>query len=531
MPNLQLAVSCNKLNPLLLPEIACVVNKYIYDKQDSLNLATACRSLFHSIMPIHWKSLDGVEKLLRLIPGTVIARESYVVESGERWKVTVAISESALVSPWERYWIYAPFVQELFMHVFESIVLDGWSILFAKRNEFGGSLLPNLVCLDTMSEPTYQLAWFRLFLPPSLRVLRLQDYVVMPAEISNNSNRNLDSSANLDSESNVPSANEGQLLLESQHAMPSLGNVALAMKGTGSPSSLVRGGRPSWVDYLPILTNLTHVHIYSNDALGASGEGLIILGHLPHLERLGIHGDFESKSRSSLLIQGEPLPIPSDLFPRLRTLHLVLMPGTRLFYHVWDSEAIVSKLTSARVHFGSNPPSVTRDELASKIIPVLFKCSPNLTKLEVGVAFKGDLRNMEPSASDMLFQLLSHLPLVSLSFDIGQEKVEGAWSVCRQTVFPLLQWLDLSPLLLPTQFRALVLLFPNIRYLKVRPNLKTTQSPGECDFESNEPVSLQPVSACICLGDAIYPTNLEHLFFAARFPEFNRYGLQVVIAA
>ncbi|CAE6495107.1 unnamed protein product [Rhizoctonia solani] len=531
MPNLQPTDNGNKPNPLLLPEIACGINKYIYDKQDSLSLAVTCRSLFYSIMPVHWKTLGGIENLLRLIPGTMIKRESYILESGERWKVIITIPESALTSSWERYWLYAPFIQGLYMHVFESIVLDGWNILFAKRNETGGSLLPNLVRLDTISEPINQLAWFRLFLSPSLRVLTLQDYVAISVEIDTDSSYKSVSSANLDSELNATSDSQTQLLLESQYTTTSLGYGAPAIQRTGPPGSLVRKERLSWVDYLPMLTNLTYVHIYSDNAPAGSGEALIILGHLPHLERLGMHGDFESQSRSSVLIQEEPLPIPSDLFPRLKTLHLLSMPGTRLFYYIWNSEAMVSKLTSARVRFGSNPASVTRNELAFKIIPVLCKYSPNLTKLDISVAFKDGLSDSESSASEMLFQLLSRLPLSSLSFDIGPEKIEGDWTVCRRTVFPLLQWLDLSPLLLPNQLRALVLLFPNLRYLNACPNLGKTQSAGAYAFESSESASpIKPVSAYIYVGNEIDHKDFKSHFFIERFPELTRWGLQVVVA-
>ncbi|KAL5638538.1 hypothetical protein ACGC1H_005272 [Rhizoctonia solani] len=144
----QSTVSLGEPNPLFIPEIACMVESLSVHRRDGRNLAMVCKALFQSIMPRLWRTVVGVERLLSLIPGTIVTQG----HKGTNKKITVTISKLALDESWGRYWIYSPHVTTL--HMLKSghgIYIDGWNILFRKCKEFEGPLLPSLECLDNLT--------------------------------------------------------------------------------------------------------------------------------------------------------------------------------------------------------------------------------------------------------------------------------------------------------------------------------------------------------------------------------------------
>lgn len=58
-------------NPLWIPEIAQSILEYS-KQHDGCRLARTCRPLFNSLMPLLWETVDGVEQLFKLIPGTQV---------------------------------------------------------------------------------------------------------------------------------------------------------------------------------------------------------------------------------------------------------------------------------------------------------------------------------------------------------------------------------------------------------------------------------------------------------------------------
>ncbi|KAG8679501.1 hypothetical protein FRC11_003638 [Ceratobasidium sp. 423] len=406
-----------------------------------------------------------------------------------------------MTKTWERYWIYAPLVKDLTVsNNCVSITLDGWMALFTKRN-FEGLLLPNLerltisepepIPIDIAFDPIEQLAWSTLFLSPSLKLLELLDYVPTSGDVGSGSHVN----------SGLPSSSPSALMLIKILAKSLPGTQSLTLPPyydnptewmAASTGLRVLKECISWFEHSPAPINLTQLRIYSCAVSGGLGEGLVVLGHLPYLEKLELEGYLKSASRQ--FFQGEPLAITSGLFPRLRFLNLRSIPGTQLFYHIWGSEAMVSKLTCAFVIFDISFP-IDRDEFTSKIIPLLCEASPELTSLIVTVAIK-DQPNLSLPILDLLCELLSHLPLSTLALYFGN--VAAMAQPSRDLpVFPLLKSLNFSIPLPPSQLRALAASLPNLKNIWLHPHPEIAEPSSEFIFEQDEPTSLQSISVTV----------------------------------
>ncbi|CAE6440448.1 unnamed protein product [Rhizoctonia solani] len=517
-----LQTTANARNPLLLSEIVDIVYANAKTK-DSLHLAMTCRPLFHSLMPLLWQRVRSVKQLFYLIPGTVIT-ESHTERGPQTMAIT--ISESAVTKSWERYWVYAHFVKYLTLyHHCGSITLDGWSTLFAKLN-FEGLLLPNLEQLiinepeqmpsDITFDPINQLALLRFFLSPSLEHLELIDYAPTSDDAGSRSQAN----------TGLPASSPSALMLIKilAKSLPCAQSVPLPPYYDDPTEwmSASAGQRAlkeciSWFEHSPAPINLIQLHIYSCAVSGGLGEGLIVLGHLPYLETLEIEGSL--KSESQLFFQGEPLPIPSGLFPRLRFLSLRSIPGTQLFYHIWSSQAMVSGLTCALVVFDMHSP-VSQDEFTSKIIPLLCVATPKLATLGLTVPIE-DQTNASLPVLDLLCELLSHLPLSILAFYCGKV-VASAQSSRYLPQFPLLRILNLSTPLPPSQLRILVASLPNLGDIWLVPHPEIVEPLGNFNSEQDEPASLQPISVDVQVSDFIYNYGWTPYRIKQSFPNITR---------
>ncbi|KAG8688946.1 hypothetical protein FRC11_004458, partial [Ceratobasidium sp. 423] len=409
------------------------------------------------------------------------------------------ISERALAESWERYWAYAPHVKALNMYGFGStfdnvsmtLHVRGWDILFAKRRQFEGPLLPNLEKLNTKQwprafDPTNQLALFALFLSPSIKKLELLNYSISGLNAP---------------EPEFPSPSSLLLVNNLAQSFPVSRSVTLPpyydcpTEHMVTPLSL--GAREeflSWFQRFSPLTNLTHLEIYTCTISGGSGEGLIVLGHLPHLERLEILGTPGSNRQTQSFFQAEPLPIPSGLFPRLQSLRLKNIPSTQLFYHIWNSETMVSKLTDVMLYFNFVHCLITRDELESRIVPLLGSSSPNLRS--AGFFVRINLHGPDDgwvSGVEMLPVFLSHLSVSVLSFLVHDGWEAKLHSPHFQRVFPLLKSLDFSIPLDRFQLRTLAVLLPNLQHISALLQFEKFEDTDATDYERDEPASLQPI--------------------------------------
>ncbi|CAE6464667.1 unnamed protein product [Rhizoctonia solani] len=449
--------------------------------QDGCNLAMVCKALFQSVMPQLWRTVVGVERLLRLITGAVVIQEY----SGTNKKITVTISKLALDESWKRYWVYSPHVTTLRMLLLESILhVDGWDILFAKHKEFEVPLLPNLECLDT-GQPTVMfdrldhLALFTLFFSPSIRRLNLQDCRT--------------SHPNSDSSILGPKFHSLSALLVVNRFAASRGIVlpppynCPTERMIASSSLGVHEGCLSWFEGLPVSTNLTGLLINISAVAVGSGEGLIVLGHLPHLEDLGILG---SNSYRHSFSQRELLPIPAGLFPQLRTLRLTSMPSTRLLYHIWNSEAMASKLAEVFIHLSHE---ITWDELESQMVPSLSNGCPSLRYACLFIRL--NTVGHDESPLKPLSVLLSRLPIPSLSLYTGY----GNWRnqnipySLHNQVFPFLKHLDLFASLYRSELKSLAASLPGLRHISVYLAFEKFEDADMVENGLHRSVLLQPM--------------------------------------
>ncbi|CAE6457336.1 unnamed protein product [Rhizoctonia solani] len=504
MSDLQPKASYNTRNPLFLPEITHMIIQHV-STSHRYNLSRTCKPLFQIVVPKLWSTVLSVEQLLLLIPGTMITQERVRGDN----KISITIPKSALTESWERYWVYAPHAKMLSMYglgsPFQGVIatLHGWDILFAKRREFQGVLLPCLEWLDirgtglpsTEFDPICQLAWFTLFLSPTLKLLELKDYPSSDP-FTLRLNPSFDQSG---SEFPSPSAlllvnilaksvtGHHHITLSSYYDCPT--NQMLASSSLGIHKDCL-----SWFEHTPDLINLTRLTIYSCAVLGGSGEGLVVLGHLPHLEGLDIVGISGSKVDSRYSFEGNFMPIPPGLFPCLKSLHLTSVPGSQLFYLIWDSNGVVSNLTEARIHLDAKRSSVTQHELSSRIIPRLCKRSPNLRHLNISVSLRSKLDDAGLSEPDMLFELCSHLPLSVLQFNAsGRARANPEFHLLNPpSAFPLLKRLDFSSILNRSQLRTLAAAFPNLQHISITLTVEPFEEDDAFD-QSHKPASLQPL--------------------------------------
>ncbi|CAE6440510.1 unnamed protein product [Rhizoctonia solani] len=497
MPGLETAAGWDVRNPLLFPELAHLVYEWI-SRRDRINLAISCKALFRLLIPWLWRRLVNVEALLRLIPGTVVTREY----RDHRVTTHIKISESALTEAWERFWVYAPVIDELTIWEHDGpLALYGWDILPAKRMESEGPLLPNLRVLniflpnptDPTIDPIGQLAWFSLFSSPSIRSLRLRNYPTRSNYGHSPGSKSPSPSALLLLNTLAKSFNGSQsIALSSYYDFPTADMIAST--GSGVYTEYL-----DWLGRLPALIHLTHLNLCSCAVSGGLGEGFIVLGHLPHLEMLEITEN--SSLRSNPGFRGELLPIPSSLYPCLQKLRIESTPTNRLFYHIWGSVAMASKLTKASIHFIMDFP-IVRDEFVFTIIPLLCNKSPKLVDLNICAELEpNNVNNTGTPETEMLFELLRRLSLSSLSFRVGTGKATESYFPHCPLAFPLLAHLELRVPLYPAQLRVLAATLPNIHDLKITLWLDS-QGVGqarEIVSKPNEPASLKSVSAQVRL--------------------------------
>ncbi|CAE6480575.1 unnamed protein product [Rhizoctonia solani] len=483
--NARPTVTLGKRNPLLIPEVACMVLNFVSASRDGCNLAKVCRLLFQSLIPRLWRTVRSIEQLLGLIPGAVVTQKRTKTNSN---KITVRIPELALDKPWERYWIYSPHVRTLRMLASKDVIhVHGWNVLFAKREGFEGSLLPNLESLVTDQpttgfNPVDYLALFALFLSPSIKNLGFADYLASYRPRFGPEFHSLSAMLLI----NNLAASRG-IALPSHYNRPV--RLIIARSGLG-----LYKGCPGWLESTPVLTNLTWLNIHISAVLVGSGEGLVVLGHLPRLDDLALVGTLGSNSHSGSISQGELIPIPSGLFPSLRILRLEKMSSTRIFYHIWNSDTMVSKLEMATIRFDYKFCPVARNEIECQVIPLLNSKSPNLKVVGLATTIKTDgSNNTEVSRLELLPTLLSRLSVSALSLNIcpgsGQNQNTSLAYSLPNRVFPLLIHLDAFIPLSCCELRALAALLPNLKHISV---LLSSEEFEYADM-GNEPVSLQPI--------------------------------------
>ncbi|CAE6439614.1 unnamed protein product [Rhizoctonia solani] len=479
-------MTSNVSNPLLLPEIAQQVAS-LSENRERLGLAYTCRQLFSSATPFVWESLCGVQPIMKLIPGVKFVEELIFDEHGSVNKILthIIIDQSALTEDWTRYWFYAPFVKHIAPFLSykrsygENLRVRGWRFLFMKLN--GGTLLPNLRSVDAerqnLSSCFDQLAWFALLLSPSLQRwylgsiqwdnrshgLPIRPFDLLLGAISRYSSN--------DPSRTTPTRDEWY---PSERALASI-----------CPSEYQEG--LSWFASMPAPTNLRYLEIHLSPLTNILWDELYTLGCLPFLEALIIRFAY-AKDEAEHNFRKEPLP--SNMFPCLKKLDLIMIPHVSLFRWIWELKPLVSRLLST--HIGGWEIGFDCETFASIIVQLLHKNSPNLVEFGCGFMVESGAVGLLQAA----YQLLSVMPIETLvldGVDIGFFPPNYS-----ENTFPHLRHLRLQAeyhFAGCNTFPKIAKVFPNLEYLYVNP----LSSPYPCDpSDMNlEHTAFQPIEIYI----------------------------------
>ncbi|CAE6481501.1 unnamed protein product [Rhizoctonia solani] len=442
-------MASNGRHPLLLPEISRHIGSL--SPGVALRLAYTCKTVFHSVIPALWEEVYSVERIMALIPGVKFVSESSTEANGESLTKYIVIDETALNGDWSRYWYYAPLVKCLRLFTLQAVdgsnlLVRGWHILFLKLRD--GALLPNLRVLNITGLRGHssfdRIAWFALFLSPSLRKLDLNDgsntYQVDPR---------------------LPTyplylllaaLNEGMLgdtntFLSTPYRRPTEHTFSLLY------SSKHRQGY-SWFSNLPDLTGLRKLGITVFPSPETVRDALYITGHLPFLERLqlGFITDWDSMANLDPERRydcSEVLPLPSNLFPSLRKLNLSHPPDIHLYHWMWSLKPLTYGLLSARVDlrsFDFNP-----EDYQLHVVRPLRENSPSLTALSVFVSDHQD----RVGGLDVLCGILSLIPLKELKLRCIRNWGSFPAAYSGKT-FPHLRRLIFDPPFAPTYWHIII---------------------------------------------------------------------------
>ncbi|CAE6535782.1 unnamed protein product [Rhizoctonia solani] len=470
-------------NPLLIPEIAChLASLRPYQVR---NLAYTCKSLFRLVVPVLWEEVCFVEKILCLIPGAKFEREPGTGENGQGLAKYVVLDETSVAEDWSRYWFYAPFVKRLLLFSPQalndgSLHVRGWHFLFLKLKD--GPLLPNLRALDIaalhMHSSFEKLAWFTLFISPSLRQLDWYDGLNMQKIDPQLPTHPIYFFLAALSET-FPNHPRNSLFTRYER----LSEHTLALP---YPSEYRQG---HYCFNMPDLSHLRELGVTVFPSPETIWDALCIIGCLPLLERLKLQFmiNWDGEPGAGFDFDNIPPCLPT-LFPSLRIFDLSGLHSNRLYRWIWGLKPMVSALSSACIEgcdSTSNP-----EEFNNNILQPIREASPDLTSLSIAVPDLPDTMNALEIACETLSQMrLKELELRGL-------KGWGPYPTIHQaSIFPHLRRLRLSILLELKWWQTLVNVakaLPNLEYLYIWPLIRTFE-PRDLDDANVEYTSFQSI--------------------------------------
>ncbi|KAF8761294.1 hypothetical protein RHS01_00003 [Rhizoctonia solani] len=438
-----------RLNPLLIPEIA----QYVYrlsSKKDGYRLAQVCSFLFNSLIPLVWEDVIGIEELLQLVVGAKI-----LVDTGNNIIINVAY-KSLTDEDLTRFKLYAPFVKELCLfnpQKYTSYRLNGHEHLLAElRNS---PLLPSLRTLFfdlSLSTTVFERQlWRRLLFSPSLRELTFINTFSGPPNSAYSS-----SSVSLFFEP-VPITSfvsVGTSVSSVRSSPPSNGTTVIETESKNMED----------VNRVMTVRDLSSLSKLRISVKTFRAEQLSKIGLLPSLEHLKLEIGAGYRGQP---ISPNAVPVIADgAFPRLRRFDLMNLPDAESFHEFWSIKPLVSRLTSASLHFDKYRwmSGLSHDQMMSDFIGPICERSTNIVDLSIGPPEyeSGEEENCAP-----IFYLLSRLPLVALLFEplvplrLPIPRYVGTYHLLRKLEVATC-WLEVGDI------QSLAIAFPNLEYLAVQ---------------------------------------------------------------
>ncbi|CAE6413403.1 unnamed protein product [Rhizoctonia solani] len=463
----------------LLPLEIIRLAAYECQKRDAFNLAITCRGMFDLLVPMLWEVIDQPEAILRLIPGVKVDRIKFETIGTCKIITQLKVYDNSLYRDWTRYWFYARHVKYLTAVRWEWVGykirvkcnIQGWNVIFRKLKE--GVLLPNLRTLDFILrcnpyiEALPFLAWFTLFLSPSIQELSIEhkklpvdEFPVSPAVLF------------IASLAESLSDKE-KISLSPYYSFPTETTL----------SSLCPSGyqeRHYWFTHLPKLTSLRALSIEDTGFSKGIVEGLFVLGHLPYLESLKIRLDLDQTIKETTFS-------PDTLFPSLRLLTLIYM-NYRVFRYIWGLRSMVSKLTTVSLEFDDGERCDT--EALANIVLSLTECSPCVSHLYISGSFPG----REQKELEVALGLISRLSLRSLTVKLtGCKEVKKIYFPSQEPTFSALRYLELENPIQEPNLRVISKIFPNLMFFKVLYDDLNSEYWEESTYESNSQTARQPI--------------------------------------
>ncbi|KAF8593326.1 hypothetical protein BDV93DRAFT_252509 [Ceratobasidium sp. AG-I] len=346
------------------------------EKRSLPKLLTVSRLFFHCVVPLAWKEVSGVAKLLILLPSSDLDR--YIS------------SVPADVYPCDhdqlaRFNLYAPFIHKLDSGAELDESIYAWALLLSKVPY--RPLLPNLRTL-VIPPPGFHrytitfIEYTDTLLCPTLSDIRIA----------------------WNPQTWIDVFEAGDLVTRMAATCPNLTKLKIFLGSSRHPD-----------DSGPVSTHLTaslFSHISQFQGLRAlhsssmvlSPGVLQLLGDLPHLESLGASVSIGDETDT------EEIPIanlilPEHSFPALRHFEIDCMPSTDVF-KLWQTPPLVRNLVSVRVKFDEDST-----ESLNNMICIICRGSPRTTDLELDLGQGYDIELLSATVEH-----LQRLPLQRVRF-------------------------------------------------------------------------------------------------------------------
>ncbi|KAF8598194.1 hypothetical protein BDV93DRAFT_609980 [Ceratobasidium sp. AG-I] len=393
-----------------VPELVRFICKYSSISQRA-RLARVSRSFFNIAVPFVWERVNGVHRILKILPGATVSRRA-AEPSYLRQNYTIFIPRIG-DADLERFDCYAPFVKhlEIYPSSAKDYLLKGWQNLSALAMQ--RSILPNLLelRLTSVSAPTThdQCLWIRSFLSPSLSVIHVEP----------------------DLHDDPPPITHMAAVSLLQHITSNSPNVQhLALFPPSSPSleteknghAILEFWGPSFYGTLP---SLQLRELICTTAI-FTPEHFKVLNSMSALESLQVHN------------AGDPVAFVRLTSPPSLRRFALHNANWQQFQKIWDLE-LFSGLTLLEISFDDYSGQENYTMWLTDLISLVCKASPVLTSLSIDFGGEEELRidNIAP------LQPLAALPLqtvvlkcVAMIEELVLSQMALAWPMVTKLKIP-----------------------------------------------------------------------------------------------